>query len=124
LKVTPKRVAILKLFNRDNKCLSPEFIWEKLKKQFDQIGLPSVYRNLEAFVEEGMLTKIQRDDNKRYYALCHVEHGHHHHHIVCVQCGRVDDVDICDFPNVNTIKGYKVLNHTMQIEGVCAQCQK
>ena len=122
-KITPKRRAILELFDKKDKCLSPEDIWEHLKKTFKQSGLPSIYRNLELFVKQGILIRIDRDERKRYYALCHDHTGHHHHHIVCVACGKVDDFPECYFPDIKSVKGYKVLSHSMQINGICKACQ-
>ena len=81
-KITPKRLAILDLFDKKDRCLTPEVIWEHLKKTFKQSGMPSVYRNLELFVKQGILVKVDRQDRKRYYALCHDHSGHHHHHSV------------------------------------------
>jgi len=122
-KITPKRRAILDLFDKKDKCLTPEIIWDHLKKTFKQSGLPSVYRNLDLFVKQGILIRIDRDERKRYYALCHDHSGHHHHHIVCVECGKVDDFPVCHFPDIKDVKGYKVLSHSMQINGICKACQ-
>ncbi len=124
LKLTPKRKAILDCFSGENKCLSPEQVWEKLRKDFKHLGLPSIYRNLETFESCGILVKIQKDDRRLYYALCrgHVS-GHHHHHIVCVRCGRVDEVDGCGLMETVKVSGYKVLKHFVQLEGVCPQCR-
>ena len=103
--------------------MSPEQVWGKLKKHFKQLGLPSIYRNLEAFEACGILVKIQREDRRLYYALCH-DHagGHHHHHIVCVKCGKVDHVDGCALANMVKASGYKVLKHFVQLEGLCPKC--
>ncbi|MDE2222883.1 MAG: transcriptional repressor [Candidatus Omnitrophica bacterium] len=121
-KITPKRRAILELFDQKDKCLSPEAIWDHLKKTFKRSGLPSVYRNLEIFVKQGILVRVDREGRKRYYALCHDHSGHHHHHIVCVDCGKVDDLPECPLPDLKGIKGFKILNHSMQINGICNEC--
>jgi len=52
-KITPKRRAILDLFDKKDKCLTPEIIWDHLKKTFKQSGLPSVYRNLDLLSSRG-----------------------------------------------------------------------
>lgn len=123
LKLTPKRKAILDCFEAQGKYLTPEQVWEKLKKQFKQLGLPSIYRNLETFEDCGILVKIQREDRRLYYALCHDHHeGHHHHHIVCIKCGKVDEVDGCAIVNSLKASGYKILKHFLQLEGLCPKC--
>ena len=87
------------------------------------MGYPSVYRNLESFKDCGILVKIQREDRRLYYALCNIHEGHqHHHHIVCIKCGKVDDVEGCVLSGVKNASGYKVLKHIVQLEGLCPKC--
>ncbi len=122
-KLTPKRAAILDYFAQEGKCLTPESVWENLKKSFRHLGLPSIYRNLEVFESCGILVRIQREDRRLYYALCQSkdEIHHHHHHILCVKCGKVDDVQGCALAGVKT-PGYRILKHFLQLEGLCPNC--
>ena len=126
LKLTPKRKAILDCFVKAGKHLTPEDVWKSLKSTFKRLGLPSIYRNLESFVKCEILVKIYREDRRLYYALCqshaHSDYHHHHHHIVCVKCGKVDDVEGCMFADIKTVNGYKVLKHTLQLDGLCPKC--
>jgi len=126
LKLTPKRQAILDCFVHEGRYLTPENVWEHLKKQFKRLGLPSIYRNLESFEDCGILVKIQKEDRRLYYALCqggNHGHDHHHHHIVCIKCGRVSDVEGCVLRGIVKAGGYKVLKHFIQFEGICPKCQ-
>ena len=124
LKVTPKRQAILDCFIKEGSHLTPEQVWGKLKKNFKQLGFPSIYRNLEIFADCGILVKIQRDDRRLYYALCQShEKTHHHHHIVCIKCGKVDDVQGCAIAGIKSASGYKILKHFVQLEGLCPRCR-
>jgi Fur family ferric uptake transcriptional regulator len=124
LKATPKRVAIIDYFVCQNRALTPEEVWIPLKKRFGQLGLPSVYRNLESLADCCVLTRIHRFDNKRYYALCHTHCCGHHHHIVCTACGRVGEFLNCHLKTIKEVDGFKVTSHFVQLEGLCAQCQK
>jgi len=120
-KLTPRRLAIIELFKDCDSHLTPEEVWNKLKKQFDQCGLPSVYRNLESMVECGVLTRIQQFDRKRHYGLCTSDHDHHHH-ITCVKCGKVEEIPDCAIVNKKKIKGYRIVSHYMQVNGICVKC--
>jgi Fe2+ or Zn2+ uptake regulation protein len=123
LKITPKRQAILDYFIKEDSYLTPKQVWEKLKKNFKHLGYPSIYRNLESFKDCGILVKIQREDRLLCYALCNShESNHHHHHIVCIKCGKVADVEGCVLSGVKNASGYKVLKHTVQLEGLCPKC--
>lgn len=123
-KITPRRVAIIELFLNQKTFLDPVSIWKSLKKQFKHCGLPGVYRNLEQMYECGVLTKIQKFDRKRYYGLCNQDKESHHHHIVCIQCGKIGEYSTCDLFKKKTINGYKIINHFLQLEGVCPACRK
>jgi len=124
-KLTPRRQAIIRLFLACDSHLTAEDVWGRLKKKFDRCGLPSVYRNLESLVKCGILTRIQQFDRRRHYGLCSAAHGdYHHHHITCIKCGRVDEIKDCAIKDMKKIKGYKVISHFMQVNGVCAACSK
>ena len=124
LKSTPKRISIIEIFYQQNKSLTPEDVYAKLRKKFTQCGLPGVYRNLESLTECGILTRIYKFDNKRYYGLCRAKAGDHHHHIVCVRCGKVGDVSACELFKKKTVNGFKIVGHFLQLDGICAGCQE
>ena len=122
LKLTPRRQAIIELFINCDSHLTPEEVWNKLKKHFKQCGLPSVYRNLKSLTECGILTRIQQFDRKKHYGLCTATHDHHHHHITCIKCSKVEEITDCAFKTTKKIKGYQVVSHFIQINGICAVC--
>jgi len=123
-KFTPRRQAIIRFFVKGKSHLTPEEVWNKLKQQFVRCGLPSVYRNLESLVKCGILTRIQQFDCKKHYGLCSAIDGDHHHHITCIKCGKVDEIKNCAINDIKKIKGYKVVNHFMQVNGICVGCLK
>lgn len=123
LKLTPRRKAIVDIFIKRNRYASAEDVWGKLLKKFKRCGLPSVYRNLESLVDCGVLAKVEKFDNKKYYALC-LAGTSHHHHIVCLSCDKVEDISCYAGESLKKIKGFKVLNHFFQASGICAACVK
>lgn len=127
LKITPKREAILDFFLENRIYATPEEIWKKLKNNFEQLGLPTIYRNLEEFNQIGILTKIEGEENRFYYGLCEVENPDiHHHHIVCVKCHKVGTIKLCNFDEITEriekTSGFKVIDHSVQIKGICKTC--
>ena len=55
----------------------------------------------------------------------------HHHHLVCLECGRIDDVAIGDrdedavhviVNNVSSAHGFTARDHMLEIEGICERC--
>ena len=124
LKATPKRLAILALMGREAAYISPEEIWIKLKGQFDRIGLPTVYRNLEELAAGEVITKVIHPNRQLYYFFC--KNRDHHHHFICVACRKVEDVDACGLENIEREVGEKiggkVLSHVVQVNGLCRAC--
>ena len=124
LKATPKRLAILAIMMKEAAYISPEEIWQKLKGQFDRIGLPTVYRNLEELAAGGVITTVIHPNRQLYYHYC--PNRDHHHHFICVACRRVEDVDICGLETMEREVGRKVggrvLSHVVQVNGLCRVC--
>ena len=122
LKQTPKRRAILKLFLDKKRFLSPEEIFGAIKKEFKKVSFPSIYRNLDELYKVGILLKVQKPDRRLYYALCTTKNDIHHHHIVCVKCGKIGEFEGCALMSKKKINGFKILSHSLQLEGVCNKC--
>ena len=121
-KLTPRRKAIIRLFSECGTHMTPEEVLNKLKKTFSRCGFPGVYRNLESLVGCGILTRIQKFDRKKHYGLCPAGQEKHHHHINCIRCGKLEVIDECAISGINEIKGYRVISHFLQVEGICAKC--
>jgi len=124
LKVTPKRIAIMEIMAEEKTYMSPEEVRSKLKKRFKNIGLPTVYRNLEELAKEGIIIKIIHPDRKLYYFYCHKKE--HHHHFVCVSCKRVEDINFCGMEEIkkeveDELKGH-MISHMLQVYGFCKYC--
>ena len=122
LKTTPRRKAIVGIFLHCKHHMTPEDLWLRLKKRFKRCGLPGVYRNLESLAGCGVLTRVQKFDRKKHYGLCLARGNQHHHHIVCVKCGRIEDISFCSYSQTKKIKGFKIISHYVQLNGICAGC--
>lgn len=122
-KLTPKRKAIIELFLSEGRYLTPEEVRKGLRKRFRHLGLPTIYRNLALFSRCGILTVIQRPEKRLYYGLCRSQGNTHHHHIICVKCGRVGIFSNCTLFKKKAINNFKILSHSLQIEGICPHCR-
>ncbi len=126
LKITPKRIAILEILSTNPSCMTPDEVWRKVKQGFKRVGLPTIYRNLEELSECGIISTVIHPDRKLYYYFC--KNKEHHHHFICLSCRRVDEINTCNITEMqrdieNTING-KVLNHILQLNGLCSECLK
>ena len=125
-RVTPKVRAVLKVFLESGSVLDPFEMRARLQKQFKGVGLPTIYRILESLANCGiLLTAANPERQLRYYLCRHIDEGHHHH-FICLQCGKVEEVNLCLMEEVEKyverrLKA-KVQNHLVQIEGLCSKC--
>ena len=124
LKVTPKRIAIIEILMKEPGYLSPEEIWRKMKIQFNRIGLPTVYRNLEELADGNVISKITHPNRQLYYFFC--GNNEHHHHFVCLSCRNVDDINFCAIhelrKEVKKKLNAQVVSHILQVNGLCKEC--
>jgi Fur family zinc uptake transcriptional regulator/Fur family ferric uptake transcriptional regulator len=126
LKVTPKRIAIIEILTGASGYLSPEEIWSEMKRRFNRIGLPTVYRILEELAEGNMISKITHPNRQLYYFFC--GNKEHHHHFVCLSCRNVNDIDFCAIhelrKEVRRKLNGQVVSHILQVNGLCEACLK
>jgi len=124
LKVTSRRRAVLEVMTAESTFLSPEEIWQKVRRLVRNVGLPTVYRILDELASAGVITKVLHDNRQLYYYLC--TNTGHHHHFVCLACRKVEDVNLCGVEALEQevaerIKG-ALFSHTLQLQGLCREC--
>ncbi len=101
--------------------------WIRLKYPETKRGgsLTSVYRSLNALVEQSELKPLNfNDGHVRYEPIArHAEH--HHHHFICVRCNSVTLLNTCPLePFISELTpDVEVLYHNLEIFGHCAACR-
>ena len=91
-----------------------------VKRFLPNIGLATIYRNLEKFCKDGIVRKIAgKIDRYDGDVTCH-------NHIRCIKCGKVEDF-ISDIKlNKKTVEkmGYKLDGFKIELKGTCSSCRK
>lgn len=120
---TPAKSRILNLLNEAGTALSQEMIELTVKGEMDRV---TIYRVLNSFCEDGITHKVQADDGKYYYALCHScgdhdhEHDHNHFHFKCLGCGKVECLN--EQVSVKLPEGYVQKSIASWVSGYCNGC--
>lgn len=123
-RITPQRQIIVKKIVGAEKFLTAAEIWQLVRTQHKDIGLDTVYRNINILISLGVLTPIEGigKEGIRY----ELADRSHHHHIVCVKCGRAVCLDYCPinekFLALLKDSGFELLRHNVELYGLCAQC--
>jgi len=125
LKVTQPRIKILECFEREkDKHFSAEAIYQRLCDNGEEIGLATVYRVLTQFEAIGLLKRHHFEDDYFVYEL---NQGEHHDHLVCTSCGDVREFMDKEIEErqakIAKNEGFKMIDHALNIYGICSACQ-
>ena len=134
-RMTRPRQAILDVLGKTPEHLSAEDIYLAVHKFYPNIGLTTVYRNLELLVEMGLVVKFDFGHGRAKYELSdQYSSKGHHHHLVCKKCSKI--IDYSDFmkDEVQFLKStenglsskydFQIKGHLIQFYGYCKKCQK
>ena len=114
-----KRDAIQALLLASYDHPSAEEIYRRLKPDYPDLSLGTVYRNLTLFKEEGKAMCVANVAGQERFD----GRTHPHAHYVCERCGRVDDVPLA-FPE-ELLSGEmpgSVNSWALTFYGVCRDC--
>jgi len=101
---------------------SPEDIYEKARKSIPSISLATVYKNIRAFLDKGLLQEVSL-----HHGSLRVDANHDpHHHLVCTRCRSIIDLDEAEMVpprfRQKLPRGFKVLRISVDVLGICAAC--
>ena len=126
LKVTPHRQLILETFLEHEGHRSVEDIYRVVRQSDPRVGYTTVYRTMKILADCGLAREIDLADGITRYE--HLYNHQHHDHMICMECGNSiefynEDIEaVQDAASVQL--GFKVLDHKLQIYGVCRDCKK
>jgi Fur family ferric uptake transcriptional regulator len=118
-----QRSAVLTLLDDQDGFRSAQDLHALLRQRGDSVGLATVYRALQALVDDGQVDVLRGDDGEASYRRCSPDH---HHHLVCRSCGTT--VEVTDPPverwaaRVAAEHGFADVQHQVEVFGTCAAC--
>lgn len=123
LKTTKARVGLLEILKTGRPLDVAESI-KLLKKRGIKADQATVYRSLATFSKKGVVREIHFNDGVVRFELAKRPE---HHHAVCIKCGSVEDIMDCSVEKIEkeiqTKKGFTVMNHSLEFFGVCKKCK-
>lgn len=124
-RLTPQRMAVLEVLLGPGNHFSAEQIYERVKADFPMTSLATIYKTLTVLKEMGEVLEIDLGTNGARY-----DGGkpYPHPHLICIECGRIVDLDLADMSElpaeVAQKTGYQIVSHRFDFFGVCPQCQE
>ncbi len=117
MKNTKQKEAILSAVSTMHNHPTADEVYAKLRKDFPNLSLGTVYRNLNSFANNGFIRKVAVHGTGDRFDF----RLDQHEHLLCEQCGKLFDVDaeVCITPKDEAVQiaGYKLM-----LYGTCGQC--
>ena len=121
-RITPQRIAIVNYLLKTTDHPSADRIHKVIQKKYPMVSLSTVYKTLELLKEKRLVNEIEVDGEARFDA-----HTDEHINLVCMNCGKIDDVD------EDVLKGiqiraarkskYLILKSSFELFGYCNKCK-
>lgn len=122
-RLTRQRKAVLEVVRNTRNHPDAAWVYQEVRKLVPNISLGTVYRTLDALVEEGYLIPLTRaGDATRYDA-----NTDGHLHMVCQGCGNIIDLDLHHpellqeaqrkFPHLD------IRSVSVEYHGLCDRCR-
>jgi len=89
MRLSRQRRFILELLWQAKEHLSAREIYDRLNRQGKEIGHTSVYQNLEALSDQGIIECIERSDGRLYGNV-----SDSHSHVNCLDTNQIMDVHV------------------------------
>ena len=124
-RLTPQRLAMLRILAKSAGHPSAEQIYEKIKVDYPAISLATIYKTLNLLKSMGEVLEVSfasvgshYDGNKPYP----------HPHLICTQCGQILDPQCKSLAGIAEEiarqTGYRITHQQLNFLGLCPRCQQ
>ena len=122
LSLTHQRVVLYRAVLEMRNHPSPEAIYERVRGDIPSISLGTVYKNIRAFMDAGLLREVSP-----HHGTLRLETNlEEHHHLVCTRCKTIVDLEEADLEPVRLKRqlprGFRVDRYSVEFRGLCAAC--
>ncbi len=123
-RVTPQRLAVLKILADSKGHPSVEDIFKKVKPVFPTTSLATIYKTVNLLKDIGEVVELDFSEQSNRYDG---NRPYPHPHLVCTKCKTVVDPDMATISELSEQlaekTGYKIVNHRLDFFGICPRCQ-
>ena len=116
-----QRIKILEFLEKNRTHPTADMIYQALVDEMPTLSKTTVYNTLKAFAEKGVIVELSLFENEVRYEYSTDPHIH----FKCIKCGKIYDI-LKSFECLKDeeIEGHKVLEHHINLKGVCKSCLK
>lgn len=122
-KYSRQREALYSMLQATTEHPTADWLYARLKPEFHDLSLGTVYRNLNILVEQGLVLRLHYGSTFDRYDACRDPH----HHFLCEHCGAVLDIPLAADRKLNARieqqTGHLVRGHSIDFYGLCVTCR-
>jgi len=124
-RLTPQRIAVLKILAASTGHPSVEQIYEGVKADFPTTSLATIYKTVTLLKEMGEILELGfSHDSNRYDG----NKPYPHPHLICIRCKDIVDQEMATLSalpqQVAQATGFQIVSHRLDIYGICPRCQE
>ena len=124
LKYSRQREAIKEFMMTRKDHPTADVVYMNVRKEFPNISLGTVYRNLTLLSDMGELLRLRVGDGLDHFDATITPH----YHFICKDCGAVTDLEIPIMHSINTAADEnfngRIDGHVTYFYGTCGHCLK
>lgn len=121
-RITSQRLIIHRALRELDRHATAEEVLAAVGDRLPTLSLPTVYSTLDLLGRLGIVRRISPGEGPVLYD----PRAEAHHHIVCVHCGRVDDLDVpldtTAALNAASRRGFAAEHADLVVSGACPAC--
>ena len=124
-RLTPQRMAVLKILASNEGHPSAEQIYDRVKGDFPMTSLGTIYKTINLLKEMGEILELGFGNGSNRYDG---NNPFPHPHLICIHCEQIVDLQVSslvDMPQIAAEQtGYRIVDHRLNFFGICPDCQK
>jgi Fe2+ or Zn2+ uptake regulation protein len=122
-RLTPQRLAVLRILRNAGTHLTPAEIFHRARQALPGLTEATVYRTLAFLAEQGLAMPAHVGSGQLVYEAAE----HHHHHLICRACGATLEIEHAAlqglYDQFQSSTGYAIDSLHLTFFGLCPQCQ-
>ncbi|MCU0601777.1 MAG: transcriptional repressor [Desulfobacterales bacterium] len=123
-RITPQRLAVLKVLAASDGHPSVERIYDTVRAQFPTTSIATIYKTVALLKQENEVIEISFPDGSNRYDG---NKPYPHPHLICTRCKKIIDPDLSSLEElakeVTAETGFQITTHRLDFFGLCRECQ-
>ena len=125
IKYSRQREAIRNFLMTRRDHPTADVVYSSVRDEFPNISLGTVYRNLTLLADRGEISRLRLGDGADHFDA----DTSPHYHFVCMDCGKVIDLDLdsirsMDVLNGQDVDGNLIAGNVTYFYGTCSACRR